>query len=962
MTRRKNIWFWTATSFGILIVFLLTIVMVAPRLVHREDIKEKIRSALSQKLKKDLEFESIHVFFFPPRVRFSDIHVLLGSEGMDGNAGSFSARFKILPLLGGKVKIESIVIKDPHVTIPVPESAQKAEKLQAVPRTPEWIRKKISHAAARFRANMPNAWIKIQNGSVRFTRNGEPLYLLQNLNAEIGLPPDKFKIHLSAMSNLRTSITFTGKIDADGSNAGGKLHISGLPLKPIVNYLNPGILNDVKSSRVTLKLDFESQTFNKVQGKLGGSVVHEKIPCPIEIEETSFVYSDEEINLNDLDIRIGKSRLGASSIRLELKEEKNVEIKTATAEFFLDRTLPWAAPLLSKIHKLKDIAADFEDSKGIFSFSSVNLKGPLMQPGKWKFSGRGTVENLVVETKHLPAPLKLSQGEFEGGREQLKIKLRKLTLQESCLSLSGAMKGFSSLDIKFNGAISLKTADWLKHRKLVPAFLNITAPVSVSDAHLVWKRPSQTVFFDADLKMQNAPLLALSLEKGPDRVTIKNLTVNDSASRASMSMIFRQDAVDVDFNGKLADGVLEKFIRDKAYLRGRIQGNFNLHVPTRHPMESRVRGTVRAGGLTYGKGLGTPIRVKDLSIQAEGNKIRIDSADLNWRETHIHTNGTVKFSSKGIVLDLAASTKGLDWKKVKRIIEEEVKNKEASKQEGVFGNLDLEAKVRLTSDYFKYDHLTLKPFHLVMNLQNKNLEIRLTRSKLCGIPAQATVRLSPEPFKIEAGLEARDKLLGPALDCILKTKPMTGEFDLSAEITAQGSTENLINNLQGGFSFSAEHGFFLNKYGLLARILSVVNITEILKGQAPDFAGEGFGYKIAKASGVIKDGVVTLNQAFIDGKSVDLAFTGSLDIPEEQIDLTVLVTPLKTVDTIIENIPVVGYLLGENFIAIPVRVRGDLSNPSVTPMSPSSVGKGVLGILERTLKLPLKVIQPFLPE
>ena len=75
-----------------------------------------------------------------------------------------------------------------------------------------------------------------------------------------------------------------------------------------------------------------------------------------------------------------------------------------------------------------------------------------------------------------------------------------------------------------------------------------------------------------------------------------------------------------------------------------------------------------------------------------------------------------------------------------------------------------------------------------------------------------------------------------------------------------------------------------------------------------------------------------------------------------------LVTPLKTVDTIIENIPVVGYLLGENFIAIPVRVRGDLSNPSVTPMSPSSVGKGVLGILERTLKLPLKIIQPFLPE
>lgn len=87
-----------------------------------------------------------------------------------------------------------------------------------------------------------------------------------------------------------------------------------------------------------------------------------------------------------------------------------------------------------------------------------------------------------------------------------------------------------------------------------------------------------------------------------------------------------------------------------------------------------------------------------------------------------------------------------------------------------------------------------------------------------------------------------------------------------------------------------------------------------------------------------------------------------LDIPEKEIDLVVLVTPLKTIDSIIERIPIVGHILGKNFMAIPVRVKGYLPNPAVTPLSPSAVGKGLTGILERALKLPVRVVQPFIPD
>ena len=42
--------------------------------------------------------------------------------------------------------------------------------------------------------------------------------------------------------------------------------------------------------------------------------------------------------------------------------------------------------------------------------------------------------------------------------------------------------------------------------------------------------------------------------------------------------------------------------------------------------------------------------------------------------------------------------------------------------------------------------------------------------------------------------------------------------------------------------------------------------------------------------------------------------------------------------------------------------KGDLQNPDVIPLHPMAVGSEVMGILERTLKLPITIIQPVFSE
>jgi len=93
----------------------------------------------------------------------------------------------------------------------------------------------------------------------------------------------------------------------------------------------------------------------------------------------------------------------------------------------------------------------------------------------------------------------------------------------------------------------------------------------------------------------------------------------------------------------------------------------------------------------------------------------------------------------------------------------------------------------------------------------------------------------------------------------------------------------------------------------------------------------------------VKDGKFLLVEGTMDAPSMGIAATGEIDLLRREEDLKVLVSPFGTVDAVVRKIPVVGYILGGTLVSIPVAVRGDLSDPKVTPLEAAAVGKGLLG-------------------
>ncbi len=190
---------------------------------------------------------------------------------------------------------------------------------------------------------------------------------------------------------------------------------------------------------------------------------------------------------------------------------------------------------------------------------------------------------------------------------------------------------------------------------------------------------------------------------------------------------------------------------------------------------------------------------------------------------------------------------------------------------------------------------------------------------------------------------------------------MTGEFDLTGRFQGQGEGKTLARSIQGNYELTARKGR-IDRFNLLSRIFAFLNVTEVFRGRLPDLGQKGFAYDSINVRVDLQPGKVVIKEATLKGPSMEIASQGEIDPVGQKISLTVAVAPFRTIDYVISKIPLVRYVLGGTLISIPVKVTGDLKDPRVTPLSPSAVGSDFLGIMKRTLDLPVRMIHPVLAQ
>lgn len=194
----------------------------------------------------------------------------------------------------------------------------------------------------------------------------------------------------------------------------------------------------------------------------------------------------------------------------------------------------------------------------------------------------------------------------------------------------------------------------------------------------------------------------------------------------------------------------------------------------------------------------------------------------------------------------------------------------------------------------------------------------------------------------------------------LKAKrEVTGTISAQGELSAKGyKMEEIVRTASGHMKLTCEEGA-LRKFSVLSKIFSILNLSQLLKLQLPEMVSGGMPYDKINATFSVGGGLASTDDLLIDSDAINISVVGKFNLVKKDLDLTIGVKPLQTVDKIISKIPIVGWVLtGKNrtLLTAYFEAKGAWGDPQVSAIPIKSMAKGVLNIFKRVFQLPGKLI------
>ncbi|MGH9575887.1 MAG: AsmA-like C-terminal domain-containing protein, partial [Terriglobales bacterium] len=391
-------------------------------------------------------------------------------------------------------------------------------------------------------------------------------------------------------------------------------------------------------------------------------------------------------------------------------------------------------------------------------------------------------------------------------------------------------------------------------------------------------------------------------------------------------------------------------------------GKLSFTVDRDNPGRTTAVGALKGEALDLAWAIGRPVSIERISLDADGSSLRIGEAAVNWAGQRATLQGEVRYGASGPVIDARIDSPGvildaLLTPKGKTAGDEPpaADGKDAASR---LWPLPVTGRIAVRSDFVQRGRYKVAPVVATLVLEEQRAHMDLKQAQLCGISLPLTIEVTPNGYAASARITAQKQQLEQTAHCLTDQRVLiTGDFDLKADISTHGRLAERTRNLKGTLSMEARDGRVM-KFAVLGNILSVQNIDALLKQDGPKLDEQGFPYRKLAVAGRFENGRFLVDESAFHSNAVGLAGTGWVSLLDYSSRLTVLVAPFSRVDQLVRKVPLVGYIVGGTFTSVPVGVSGDIRDPVVVPLGPRAVTSQLVGIFERTLKLPVKLITP----
>ena len=692
---------------------------------------------------------------------------------------------------------------------------------------------------------------------------------------------------------------------------------------------------------------------------------YKRAPYPIVIKGGRFLYDETAASVEALKGSFGKSGFSQLTARIDWKKQPYFEVRSGKCQIICDEIFPW----LTSLETLSDIRENYNVPKGVLHISEMEGRGPLLEPASWQFRTAGSFKDVVLGVSSLPDALNIAGGKFTAvedlTRQTATFSDLEISLLDASLKASGLLndyfKGLITGDLRFTGDLDANAIEWLSDLVQIPDVLDFRTPLSFSQGHLVWKGEG-SIFFKGEATVGNGPQISTEMHWSPRALVLDKVIIRDQDQETHMalSLDYEERGLSLNFRGHLTRETLNRLFVTNQFTNGWIKGDFRAHVFLKDPAESSAKGTLSGDDIVFPLALDFPLLIDSMDLSADGRRVRIESAVCTWEDKRLALDGDVTLSPAGFDLDLNLETTHLDFDKIREAFGENSDGRD-EREKGVLYDLPVQGTLNLKTDSFTYESFKCAPLHAEVSFRQDKVGVTVTDAELCGISTPGVLEVSPGEYSLDFRLLAENQDVAQTVNCLFNERlNVTGKYTLKGVITGRGKPEALARALRGNFELRLENGRIYHHVPMKT-LFAYLNVTDLFKGRIPDMSKEGFPYNFVTAKANIQNGKLIFDEWILDSPSMEIIGQGALDLERDIIDMRILVAPLRAVDSVVRRIPGVSYITGGTLVSMAVKVDGDLKNPRVRPLPAAAVGEGLLGMLRRTLKLPVKLIEPARP-
>jgi len=695
--------------------------------------------------------------------------------------------------------------------------------------------------------------------------------------------------------------------------------------------------------------------------KMKFSADYDRIPLPSAIERGSFSYDEKDVAVKDLAGTIGRSSFSGLSARLTTDGNFYLEILSGKVNSDTSEVHRW----LSSYEKMKEPLRKIASISGRLNLSSLTFHGPMMNSQAWNFKMSGSAEKLVLNTSLLPGPLTVRSGRFEVQPGQFTFADAEAGFFDATPVVSGSLNTSLEIvkkgDIRFSGTVGPKALQWIQSAFSIPEYVRTDQTIAVSNARLTWQDKGDTVF-NSNLKTETGQSVALDLSKGQKGLSISRLTIEDVLSRVTMNFEITEKLKRFGFSGRLDTTTAAWLITTPQVQGGMVQGEITADFSDGDLTGMTAQGRLHGEKIVLPWKKEMPLRIDSLDMSADRGSISIGSARIRLGENAFFLKGTAATKAGGMVLDLDVNSDRIVWDALVKPDGSDTKGQESEKKKP----LNVQGAVRLKAGIFDYKGIQTAPFNADIVMSTNKTDIRLGKSSLCGINMTGDISLAVGEPKGEIGMDVRfdatDQELKPTFLCLSRGRSdASGRFTFKGNVKGRGKPEDLKKVIEGKIEFAATKGT-IYRYKTLDSVFDFLNKGGELSGQVPDLDKSELSYERFKVTASVGKGSLVVEEAVLDSPLIEVVAQGSLNLMDNRLDLNVMVAPIRQVNKIVRNIPLIGEVISGSLISVPVKVTGTPADPQVTYLSPSAAAFNLANMMKQTLKMPVRILSPLFPK